>query len=337
MIIAMFFGMSMSLGRVPAPWSHLCNALLLLQFPLTHSLLLGPRGGRLLNRVIPVHGQTLSTTTYAIVASIQLLLLFALWTRRASSGGARKAWSSGPSAPSMRRAGSCSSRRASMPARRSSRVLRLDVAARQRRPSIPTCPWADCSGSSASRSTSPLPDLWTVPVWTPDQLVIALAYTAYCLLAPMLKERRFATRYGARFEAYQSAVPMRCRASAGAGIRWSVAMPTPSPRPGQSARKPGLPPHPAHRPPRHDMSPSPFSSRPSVRGHDPLRIRLRRLHLPCAAAKGCGPVIRQAFPHFYLFVLGTSVLAAGLAAPAKPMLGLVLALIAITVLFARRC
>lgn len=49
-----------------------------------------------------------------------------------------------------------------------------------------------------------------------------------------------------------------------------------------------------------------------------------------------GPVIRQAFPHFYLFVLGTSVVAAGLTAPAKPMLALVLALIAVTVLFARQ-
>ncbi len=80
MIVAMYFGMSMSLGQVPAPWSHLCNGLLLLQFPITHSLLLSQRGGRLLNRAIPVHGQTLSTTTYAIIASVQLLLLFALWT-----------------------------------------------------------------------------------------------------------------------------------------------------------------------------------------------------------------------------------------------------------------
>lgn len=52
--------------------------------------------------------------------------------------------------------------------------------------------------------------------------------------------------------------------------------------------------------------------------------------------KDAGPVIRQAFPHFYLFVLGTSVVAAGLAAPAKPVPGLVLALIAVTVLFARQ-
>jgi protein-S-isoprenylcysteine O-methyltransferase Ste14 len=49
--------------------------------------------------------------------------------------------------------------------------------------------------------------LWTVPVWTPDQLILAVSYTAYCLLAPRLKERRFAKRYGARFDRYRTAVP----------------------------------------------------------------------------------------------------------------------------------
>jgi methanethiol S-methyltransferase len=49
--------------------------------------------------------------------------------------------------------------------------------------------------------------LWAVPVWTPDQLALALSLTAYCLLAPRLKERRFAARYGDRFHAYQAAVP----------------------------------------------------------------------------------------------------------------------------------
>jgi steroid 5-alpha reductase family enzyme len=49
--------------------------------------------------------------------------------------------------------------------------------------------------------------LWTVPVWTPDQLALALGYTGYCLIAPRLKERRFAARYGARFERYRDAVP----------------------------------------------------------------------------------------------------------------------------------
>ena len=49
--------------------------------------------------------------------------------------------------------------------------------------------------------------LWTVPVWTPDQLALALSLTAYCLIAPRLKERRFATRYGARFDRYRARVP----------------------------------------------------------------------------------------------------------------------------------
>ena len=49
--------------------------------------------------------------------------------------------------------------------------------------------------------------LWMVPVWTPDQLVLAVCYTAYCLLAPRLKERRFAVRYGELFQLYRTRVP----------------------------------------------------------------------------------------------------------------------------------
>jgi len=49
--------------------------------------------------------------------------------------------------------------------------------------------------------------LWTPPVWTPDQLVLAVCFTAYCLLAPRLKERRFAARYGTRFDSYRAAIP----------------------------------------------------------------------------------------------------------------------------------
>jgi methanethiol S-methyltransferase len=49
--------------------------------------------------------------------------------------------------------------------------------------------------------------LWTVPMWTLDQLVLAVTYTSYCLFAPKLKERRFTTFYGKRFLAYQAQVP----------------------------------------------------------------------------------------------------------------------------------
>ena len=50
MIGAMFFGMSESFGRVPWPWAIVANTALLLQFPLVHSLLLGP-GRRWLARL----------------------------------------------------------------------------------------------------------------------------------------------------------------------------------------------------------------------------------------------------------------------------------------------
>ena len=70
MIVAMFFGLSESLGAVPWPLAAVANAALILQFPLVHSLLLTGRGGRVLARLIPgPHGATLATTTYAIIAA----------------------------------------------------------------------------------------------------------------------------------------------------------------------------------------------------------------------------------------------------------------------------
>lgn len=81
MIVAMYVGMSRSFGAVPWPYTLLANAALVLQFPIVHSLLLTRRGGRWLGRLVPgPHGGTVATTTYAIIASLQLLALFALWT-----------------------------------------------------------------------------------------------------------------------------------------------------------------------------------------------------------------------------------------------------------------
>ncbi|MDP4992265.1 MAG: hypothetical protein NWQ37_13815, partial [Marivita lacus] len=38
-------------------------------------------------------------------------------------------------------------------------------------------------------------------------LALAVSYTAYCLLAPRLKEKRFEARYGAAFDRYRETVP----------------------------------------------------------------------------------------------------------------------------------
>ncbi|WP_435140234.1 isoprenylcysteine carboxylmethyltransferase family protein [Pseudopelagicola sp. nBUS_19] len=210
MIVAMFFGMSLSFGTVPEPYSNLANAALILQFPLGHSLLLTTRGTRILTRLVPgQHGATLSTTTYAIIASIQLLLLFGFWTPSGiiwwqATGGVfytlvfayASSW--------------CLLVKASFDAGAEVQSgalgwMSLIQNVKPRFPGMPT-------GGLFKVIRQPIYvafalTLWTVPVWTPDQLALALTLTSYCLIAPKLKERRFLQRYGNRFRTYQRAVP----------------------------------------------------------------------------------------------------------------------------------
>ena len=77
----MFYGMSRGFGSLPASWRWTWNTLLLLQFPLLHSFLLTRSGRGLLKILAPRHlGLALSSTTFATVASIQVFLLFGLWS-----------------------------------------------------------------------------------------------------------------------------------------------------------------------------------------------------------------------------------------------------------------
>lgn len=210
MIAAMFFGLSESLGRVPWPWAALANAALVVQFPLVHSLLLTRVGGRWLARLVPgPHGTTLSTTTYAIIASVQLLALFALWTPSGivwwrAEGAAFWAVSAAYAASWLLLMKASFDAGAEV---QSGALGWLSLMARIR-PVFPDMP----TDGLFRHIRQPIYvafalTLWTVPVWTPDQLALAVAYTAYCLLAPRLKERRFAARYGARFGRYRAAVP----------------------------------------------------------------------------------------------------------------------------------
>jgi protein-S-isoprenylcysteine O-methyltransferase Ste14 len=210
MIVAMFFGMSMSLGRVPEPYNLFANAALILQFPVVHSLLLTRKGGAVLARLAPQrHAQTLSTTTYAIVASVQLFALFTLWTPSGTiwweaTGGAFVVictlyglswlfllWASVDAGAEVQSGalGWMSLMQnirpvfPDMPTRGLFRVIRHPIYA-------------------AFALTT-----WTVPVWTPDQLFLAIGLTSYCVIAPLFKERRFDRRYGDRFTRYRNMVP----------------------------------------------------------------------------------------------------------------------------------
>jgi protein-S-isoprenylcysteine O-methyltransferase Ste14 len=185
MMIAMFNGMSATFGRIPQPWAWGVNALLILQFPLVHSLLLTRRGGRWLSRLIPgPHGSGivwwraegmvfwLIVTTYGLA---WLMLTKASFDAGVEVQSGALGW--------MSLLARIKPRFPDMPTRGLFRVIRQPIYV-------------------AFALT-----LWTVPVWTPDQLFLAISYTAYCLLAPRLKERRFAARYGERFARYKNAVP----------------------------------------------------------------------------------------------------------------------------------
>ncbi|MCC1492359.1 isoprenylcysteine carboxylmethyltransferase family protein [Cognatishimia sp. F0-27] len=211
MIWAMFYGMSQSFGTVPPPWAWFANALLVLQFPLLHTLLLNGRGARLVARVVPgPWGPVLATSSFAVIASLQLAALFLLWTPSGvvwwRAEGAvfwllcaayaaawllliKASWDAGAEV-------------------QSGALGWLTMLSGRRRPEYPPMPRRGLF--RVIRQPIYLSfalTLWTVPIWTPDQLVLALVLTAYCLAAPVLKERRFARRYGSDWHRYKAHTP----------------------------------------------------------------------------------------------------------------------------------
>jgi protein-S-isoprenylcysteine O-methyltransferase Ste14 len=205
MMVAMFFGMSRSMGPLGAPWSWLANAALLVQFPVTHSLLLTTRGRNLLARLAPPGtGSTLSTTTFVIVAALQVFALFALWSPTGTiwwqAHGAALAILVALYAGSWLLLGT-SMVDAGLSLQTGS--LGWTALLRGRKPVYPPMPTTGLFRLTRQPIYVAFAlTLWTVPTWTPDQLVVALTLTAYCLVAPRFKEARFRRLYGAAFDAY---------------------------------------------------------------------------------------------------------------------------------------
>jgi ubiquinone biosynthesis O-methyltransferase len=210
MIYQMYFGMSRTFGAVAFPWNWIVNGLLLIQFPLAHSLLLSGRGRLLLKHMAPArYAVELSTTTYVIIASLQILLLFSLWTFSGiiwwQAEGTVHVMLTLLYAASWLLLG-----KAILDAGISLQTGSLGWWAvfRNKRPCYPGLP----TGGLFRFCRQPIYfafacTLWTVPRWTPDQLVVALALTAYCLTGPLFKEARFARLFGDSFAAYRQSHP----------------------------------------------------------------------------------------------------------------------------------
>ncbi|ETX27204.1 methyltransferase family protein [Roseivivax isoporae] len=214
MVVGLWSGMTAGIGAVPWPWAALANLALLVQFPFLHSLLLNTRAGRVLPHLAPGgargHGRTLVSTTYTIIASLQLLALFTLWT---PSG---IVW--------WRAEGTALWIVAALHGASWLFLMKsnLDAGAELQSGALGwmsmvqdrAAPWPDMPVRGLFRVIrQPIYVgfslvLWTVPVWTPDQLLLAAGLTAYNLIAPgALKERRYRARFGDRFARYQARVP----------------------------------------------------------------------------------------------------------------------------------
>lgn len=210
MMVAMYFGMSRSLGAVPRPWSWIANAALLVVFPLMHSLLLSSRGRALLARLAPAGtGVTLTTTTFVIIAAVQVFALFALWTPSGTiwwqARGVALEFMIGLYAAPWLLLG-----KAITDAGIKLQIGSLGWTAllRGRKPVYPQIPRTGLFRFTRQPIYVAFTlTLWTVPTWTPDQLVVALTLTAYCLIGPLFKEARFRRLHGPAFESYASGVP----------------------------------------------------------------------------------------------------------------------------------
>jgi protein-S-isoprenylcysteine O-methyltransferase Ste14 len=186
------------------------DLLLLVQFPLIHSWLLARKGRRWLLRLAPnTFASDLSTTTFAAVASLQILLAFGLWVPSGivwwQPRGAtlvaqtvlyaaawlfliKALWDAGLGLQTG--------------------ALGWRAVFRGRRPEYGSFP----RKGLFRHVRQPvylgfILVLWTGPVWTPDHLLIALVWTTYCLVGARLKERRYSRLYAEEFDGYRSLVP----------------------------------------------------------------------------------------------------------------------------------
>jgi protein-S-isoprenylcysteine O-methyltransferase Ste14 len=210
MMVELFDGLQDGVGGGPPVVRALVDAALLLQFPLLHSFLLSERGRRILRLLAPRAAEgTLDTTVFAAVASLQLVVVFGLW---APSG---VVWWV-PTGPLfvLSVAAYAASWVFLLVAMRDAGIalqtgsLGWTAWFRGRRPAFGPFPRGGLFRSVRQPVYLAFAlTLWTGPVWTPDRLVLALGWTAYCVLGPRLKERRYLRRYGDAFARYRDTVP----------------------------------------------------------------------------------------------------------------------------------
>jgi len=206
----LFLGMSSGLGGLEGVAAVLANLLLLAQFPLLHSWLLAGGGARVYRRIAPrEHARTLAPTLYVTIASAQVLALFLLWSPLGgpsweAEGGARIACWILSGASWLALAKSMADANLAL----QSGALGWWALYRGRKPDygpLPTRGLFALCRQPIYLSFAAI--TWTGPVWTIDHAIVTTVLTAYCVLGPIAKEKRFEKIHGEAFREYRARVP----------------------------------------------------------------------------------------------------------------------------------
>jgi protein-S-isoprenylcysteine O-methyltransferase Ste14 len=177
MIYHMFYGMQKSFGNFEGTLAIISNSALIIQFPLVHSFLLSKKGQKLLNLLGPKNlASSLATTSFTIIASMQLFCLFIFWS---------------PSQIIYE-----------MP------FEFLGFILTNRKPIFPPLPTKGLySIIRHPIYASFFCAVITVPSWTADQLAVSAILGGYCIFAPILKDRRLMKRHGDEYLRYKNITP----------------------------------------------------------------------------------------------------------------------------------
>ena len=210
MVFGLYYGLRTGHGPFHGWMAVVANLLLILQFPVMHSFLLSKRGRKGMAKLMPYGlGRDLATTTFVLVASLQLLATFGLWspsgvTLSDPTGGERHflqilflaSWVFLIKALTDSGLGLQTG------------YLGWSSVVKGKRPEY---------GDFPTRGLFRLIRhpvylgfaliLWTSPVHTLDGVLLALAWTVYCVAGPLLKEARFLEWHGERFSRYRASVP----------------------------------------------------------------------------------------------------------------------------------
>jgi hypothetical protein len=210
MVVVMGSGMTLGQGSVPDSWALWANVLLLLQLPTGHSFFLTDRGRRALKRFAPSSiACDMVPTVYVIIAALQVFALFVFWT----PSGIIWWQAQGSLLPVFLALFALSWALLGLSTLNAGMELQsgfngwsaVFLGRHVRYPDMPTTGMFRFTRNPIYVSFALT--TWTVPVWTPDQLLVAVALTSYCILGPILKEARYRRIHGNRFEEYARHVP----------------------------------------------------------------------------------------------------------------------------------